>query len=145
MSKPLPFELERIRQECSQDLHNGLLAIDMDIRAQLQYQAQGGFKPVTPFNYGAICSCIQQEIEGVQKKMQKKVERFAQANGPKTHTVRRGEILGRIKDQYGVRLDQLLRINPQISNPDDIKVGQKILIPGKVNLGKKPVVMALEV
>ena len=43
-----------------------------------------------------------------------------------TYTVRPGDTLGRIASRHGMRLQQLLTLNPQISNPNRIRVGQII-------------------
>jgi len=145
MAKPLPKELERIRQECSQDLTNCLIQLDLEIRVQMQYQAQAAFKAVIPFNSDAVCGSIQMEIERVQQKMQRKVERFVQKNGPKVHIVRRGDTLWKIKNRYCLSLDQLRRHNRHISDLNLIQPGQKIMIPPKADLGSEPLVMALEV
>ncbi|MTI31420.1 LysM peptidoglycan-binding domain-containing protein [Xanthovirga aplysinae] len=145
MPNKLPQELEQIRRECSQDLHNGLLSIDMDIRSQLQYQAQGSFKPVIPFNQEVISTMIKEEIERVDQKMQRRLNRYVQDNGTKIHIVKHGDTLWKIKNQYGVSLNLLLRHNPHITKPDTIIPGQRIVIPAKVNLGPEPVVINLEI
>lgn len=46
----------------------------------------------------------------------------------RTHTVARGETLGTIAKRYGVTVKQIQAAN-NISNPDRIYVGQKLLIP----------------
>lgn len=45
------------------------------------------------------------------------------------HTVRPGDTLGKIAQRLGVTLDALLAANPQIKNPDLIKVGQSLNVP----------------
>jgi len=45
-----------------------------------------------------------------------------------TYTVRPGDTLGRIASRFGMRLQQLLILNPQISNPNRIRVGQVIRV-----------------
>ncbi|MCU0498539.1 MAG: LysM peptidoglycan-binding domain-containing protein [Anaerolineae bacterium] len=47
---------------------------------------------------------------------------------PRTHTVQRGETLGRIARHYGVDLIVLARVN-NIANPNRIYAGQVLLIP----------------
>jgi len=46
-----------------------------------------------------------------------------------TYTVRAGDTLYRIARRYGLTLDQILRSNPQITNPAEIYPGQVINIP----------------
>ncbi len=47
-----------------------------------------------------------------------------------THTVRPGDTLSKIAKKYNVSLEDLLRANPWIKNPNHIEVGWKIRIPG---------------
>ena len=47
-----------------------------------------------------------------------------------THTIRKGETLGAIAKKYGVTASSLASHNG-ISNPNRVKVGQKIIIPTK--------------
>ncbi|OGN87360.1 MAG: hypothetical protein A2X23_05425 [Chloroflexi bacterium GWC2_73_18] len=46
------------------------------------------------------------------------------------YVVKAGDTLSGIADTLGVTLQQLLAANPQISDPDKIKIGDKIYIPG---------------
>lgn len=45
-------------------------------------------------------------------------------------TVRSGDTMWGIARQHGVRLDDLIRANPQIGNPDLIYPGQRLTLPG---------------
>lgn len=47
------------------------------------------------------------------------------------YTVKKGDTLSAIAKKYGITLQELLAANPQIKNPNLIKVGQVIKIPGK--------------
>jgi len=51
------------------------------------------------------------------------------------HQVKSGETLSKIAQEYGLTLDELLKLNPQIKDPSKITVGQEltILIPGFTN------------
>lgn len=46
-----------------------------------------------------------------------------------TYTVKPGDTLSKIATRNGVSLEQLLKANPQISNPNNIKVGEVINVP----------------
>jgi uncharacterized protein len=46
------------------------------------------------------------------------------------YTVRAGDTLSAIAARVGVPLQEMLRLNPQIQNPDLIRVGQEIRLPG---------------
>jgi LysM repeat protein len=48
------------------------------------------------------------------------------------HTVKSGETLSAIAATYGVTLDDILAANPSITDPNDIDVGDKIVIPQPV-------------
>jgi LysM repeat protein len=48
---------------------------------------------------------------------------------PIVHIVKSGESLSKIAQRYGVTVDQILSANPQIKNPDRIKLGDPITIP----------------
>lgn len=45
------------------------------------------------------------------------------------YTVQKGDTLSKIARQHGVSLDQLLEVNPDIDNPDLIRVGDIVHIP----------------
>lgn len=47
------------------------------------------------------------------------------------YTVKSGDTLTAIAKKYGITLAELIKANPQIKNPDLIKVGEVINIPGK--------------
>lgn len=47
---------------------------------------------------------------------------------PKYHTVIYGDTLLEITNQYGLTLDEISKINPQIQNHDLIQIGQKIRV-----------------
>lgn len=47
------------------------------------------------------------------------------------YTIKKGDTLSAIAKKYGISLQELLKANPQITNPNLIKVGQVIRIPGK--------------
>lgn len=57
--------------------------------------------------------------------------RASTTGGENVHVVKRGENLSRIAQQHGVGLDELLRANPQIRNPNLIHAGQHIALPGR--------------
>ena len=47
-----------------------------------------------------------------------------------TYTVERGDTLSAIAKRYGTTIDAILKANPNITNPNLIRVGQTIIIPG---------------
>ncbi len=74
---------------------------------------------------------------------QRRPAAFSKSRPQKTyHVVRRGETLWRIASAYGVKLDDLIRING-LRDPDRIEVGQRLLLPNrlsshpKLNLAKR--------
>ena len=48
---------------------------------------------------------------------------------PQVHVVVKGETMSKIAKKYGLTVDELLAANPQIKNPNKIKVGDEITIP----------------
>jgi len=50
--------------------------------------------------------------------------------GGQIYTVRAGDTLFAIGQRFGVSVNALLRANPQITNPDVLRIGQQICIPG---------------
>ncbi len=50
-----------------------------------------------------------------------------------TYVVRKGDALSVIAKRYGVSLQEVMRIN-NITNPDKIRVGQKLALPGNINV-----------
>jgi hypothetical protein len=56
-----------------------------------------------------------------------------------THTVKRGETLGKIARAHGIALSKLLDLNPQFrANPNIIHVGDVLIIPGEVTAPVTP-------
>ena len=57
------------------------------------------------------------------------------------HTVKRGEILSSISKKYNVKMSAIVAANPGI-NPDRIRIGQKLNIPGSAAAPKSNVMLA---
>ena len=49
---------------------------------------------------------------------------------PTTYSVQAGDTMGRIAEQFGLSLQDLLAANPQITSPDSIQIGDVVNIPG---------------
>ncbi|MFS0727381.1 LysM peptidoglycan-binding domain-containing protein [Paenibacillus sp. 1P07SE] len=58
----------------------------------------------------------------------------------KIHIVKQGDSLFQLAGKYGVTVEELLKLNPDIANPDEIQVGMKIKIPSSAS---KPPEMAI--
>ncbi len=56
-----------------------------------------------------------------------------------TYIVKKGENLFRISQKFNLSLNDLLKFNPQIKDPDKVGEGTRLLIPGSVE-GKKHIV-----
>ena len=52
----------------------------------------------------------------------------AQSAAPRWHTVKQGDTLWAIAKSCGLRMEQLLSLNPGIKNPDLIRVGEKVRV-----------------
>ena len=57
------------------------------------------------------------------------------------HTVKKGELLSSISKKYNVKLSAIVAANPGL-NPDRIRIGQKINIPGSSAVPKSDVMLA---
>jgi hypothetical protein len=51
---------------------------------------------------------------------------------PTIYTVKAGDVLSRIATKFGVTVDQIVKANPQIKNPDKLAVGDQLVIPPSV-------------
>ncbi|WP_052675735.1 LysM peptidoglycan-binding domain-containing protein [Paenibacillus sp. IHBB 10380] len=49
----------------------------------------------------------------------------------KIHMVKKGETLYELSKKYGVSLEELIEANPQLSNPNELSVGDKVKIPSQ--------------
>lgn len=57
-------------------------------------------------------------------------------NATAIHVVQRGDTLGSIARRYNTDISTLLRLNPNISNPNRIQVGQRIVVPAPSRPGQ---------
>jgi LysM repeat protein len=48
---------------------------------------------------------------------------------PVIHVVKRGDTLYAISQEYKVSVEVILGANPQVGNPDNLKIGEQLLIP----------------
>ena len=53
-----------------------------------------------------------------------------------TYIVQNGDYLAKISKKYNIKLDAIRKANPQLKD-DKIRVGQKIQLPGKVDVGEQ--------
>lgn len=54
---------------------------------------------------------------------------FAQGSGTAEYAVKHGETLTSIAKRFGLTVDQLLAVNPAITNPNLLRTGQVIILP----------------
>lgn len=59
------------------------------------------------------------------------------AEGASTYVVARGDTLSQISSRFGVNQSEVMRLN-NITNPNLIRVGQKLLLPGKIDVDAAP-------
>lgn len=55
------------------------------------------------------------------------------------YTIQKGDRLGSLAKQYNTTVDQLMALNPQITNPNKIYAGQSLNLPGQVQEGPEPI------
>ena len=53
------------------------------------------------------------------------------------YIVQRGDYLAKISKKYNVTLAAIRRLNPQIKDDNVVRVGQKIKLPGKIDVGEQ--------
>lgn len=68
-------------------------------------------------------------MAGVASAQQTATPTPAAPSATQVYTVRRGETLNRIAQQYGITVNQLLALNPDITNPNLVYAGQNINVP----------------
>ena len=56
-----------------------------------------------------------------------------------TYIIQRGDTLSKISKKYNIKLQGILAVNPQIKDSSKIRLGQKIKLPGKVDVGAQTV------
>lgn len=54
------------------------------------------------------------------------------------YIVQRGDYLAKISKRYNIKMDAIRRLNPQLKN-DNVRIGQKIKLPGKIEVGAQTV------
>lgn len=56
------------------------------------------------------------------------------------YEIKKGDVLSVVAKRYGVTVQEILGLNPQVTDPDKIRFGQKLKMPSRVNLDNpKPV------
>ncbi len=89
-----------------------------------------GTKHTEPCGCGAAdCQCV--------------VEKPAPAPAPAepeytVYVVRSGDYLAKISKRYNITIAAIRELNPSVKNSDMIRVGQKLKLPGKVEVGAQP-------
>jgi len=53
-----------------------------------------------------------------------------EAANPAVYVVQPGDVLGAIAEQFGTTVEELMALNPEITDPGDIQPGQEIRLPG---------------
>jgi len=102
-------------------------------------QCAPGTKHTTPCNCGdADCACV---VETKAVAVEKKA--VAAEADTTTYIVQNGDYLAKISKKFNVTVNSIRRLNPSIKG-DKIWVGQKLKLPGKLDVGeqKAPVVKA---
>ncbi|SEF38636.1 uncharacterized protein, YkwD family [Caloramator fervidus] len=61
------------------------------------------------------------------------------------YTVKLGDTLYKISQQYGISIAEILKANPGIKNPSMIYVGQKIVIPNDLRAFEKEVIRLVNI
>lgn len=96
-------------------------------------------EPVTPVNITPTPAPVV-NIDVVDTPDPKPVEVKPVVKEPEftTYIIQRGDTLSKISKRYNIKIDAIKASNPQIKN-DVIRLGQKIKLPGKVDVGEQTV------
>ena len=96
-------------------------------------------EPVTPVDITTVPAPVV-NIDVVDKPDPKSVEVKPVVKDPEftTYIIQRGDTLSKISKRYNIKIDAIKASNPQIKN-DVIRLGQKIKLPGKVDVGEQTV------
>ena len=65
-----------------------------------------------------------------------KADMPAPADETTVYYVQRGDHLSKISKKFNVKIDAIRKLNPKIKGDNKILVGQKLLLPGKLDVGK---------
>ena len=94
-----------------------------------------GTKHAAPCACGSVdCQCVVEKPVAVTPVV---VPAAAEA-ATTTYIVQRGDYLAKISKKYNIKLDALRAANPQLKD-DVVKVGQKLNLPGKIEVGEQTV------
>ena len=55
------------------------------------------------------------------------------------YIVQRGDYLAKISKKYNVKIDAIKKLNPEIKADNVVRIGQKIKLPGKIEVGEQTV------
>ena len=103
---------------------------------KLYHDGEGSIKPdgsiIPKYDHGGLDLSKEKVMPLVEKyyALLSQNESSFSSTTPHTHTVQPGDTLSKIVKRYNVSVEDLLRANPRIKNPDYIQVGWKIKIPG---------------
>lgn len=104
--------------------------MDVDIKAMVEFaDAQ---PEVAHLNIEVVLKLTAKVTEMMQREVVVSAEEKAPVCKPGeviNHTVKAGETLSSIAALYGTTVEKILELNPQITNPDVIDVGQVIKVP----------------
>ena len=93
----------------------------------------------------ADCACVVAAKPVVTADLSKPAE--APAAETTVYIVQRGDYLAKISKKFNITISSIKRLNPSIGEKNIVRVGQKLKLPGKVDVGvqaepSKPVVAA---
>ena len=96
-----------------------------------------GTKHTSPCTCGAPdCRCIVEPQKVIVADV--KPQPQAPAVATTTYVVQRGDSLSKISKKYNIRIDALRRANPKLKG-DVVRIGQKLTLPGQVDVGVQTV------
>ena len=82
-------------------------------------------------DYVSYSFAFWEDLEYYNSSLREETHNEAQSGsngGPLIHKVVKGDTLWGLSKQYGVKLEQILQLNPQIKNPNLIRMGQEVRV-----------------
>ena len=61
---------------------------------------------------------------------------------PQVYIVKKGDTMSKIASRFGVTIEEIMAVNPEIKDPNKISLGQEIIIPAKSSDGASPAASA---
>ena len=107
----------------------GLLAGNPGTTARPTLVAGASRQPTPVGSTGGVGATLSPADETIAPATPTPVPEATPTPTPRTYKIQPGDRLRQIAREFGVTVEQIMAANPEITDPNDIQVGQRILIP----------------